>query len=124
MSLAKSLAVGLAGFLVELLVLGIAFALTNAVAALTFDWSDDLSHGSRSALSIATFIAWWACALASLVISITKGSSWLGISPRWPLFIGGVLTGLVAYFVVIVLSETNACLWDVGFPLGGECWSG
>lgn len=123
MTFVKSLAIGSSAFALGVLAFFAAMALTWTVAALTFDWSDDMSHGTRVSLAVVTLVLWWSAFAAAALVSTRKVSVWVGVEYLGPLFVVTVMAGAVLYWSLEIASETNACLWDVGFPLDRECWS-
>lgn len=124
MTALRSLAVGIAAFGLEAIAFGVVLSLTYTSGGVIADkFRGDLSYGARVSLSVFTLALWSLVCAAVLFGAARSGASRFRADFYYALIVAGTLSGMVLYWFLAAVSETNACLWEVGFPLGGDCWA-
>ncbi|MEX2227231.1 MAG: hypothetical protein WEB52_12370 [Dehalococcoidia bacterium] len=123
MTLLRSAGAGGLAFAGGLLAFIIAMIVIWVIASLSYDWTESLSRDIRTTLAVGTVVAACLAAVACLLFVSQQASARLNANALGSLFVAAVLAGLIFYQLLEILSETNACMWDVGVPLDRECWS-
>lgn len=123
MTLLRSLAAGVGAFAIQVVALALVAVVTTTVGGLINVTANDLGSPAQTLFAVLTGATWIGAAVTMLLVATRMTADRLNVDQFWPMIICGLLLAVVAYWVLGVLTVTNACMWDVAFPLGGECWA-
>lgn len=122
MKAARTIALGVAVFVLELVALA-AVAVGTELASNFFVGGvtrQSGPHNPRVALAVGTFALWSLTCVSVMFAGASVGASRLGAHRLGILVVAAIFSGAVSYGFLQLTTSYNECAWHISFPLEGD----